>query len=150
MDASQEPSHFGHLKRIFSLPKAAHLKRWLKNKELIMIDKYEKDLHDHADCDCNDENCECESDIITLDMEDGTQKDFQVLEVIEFEGSQYIALAEVDSNEYDILRMEVDGDTVELAVIDDEDLFVKVSQKFDELFGAEEDEEDTEDEEDKA
>ncbi|HNZ06173.1 MAG TPA: DUF1292 domain-containing protein [Candidatus Cloacimonadota bacterium] len=106
-----------------------------------MSDKDEKDLHDHAECDCGDENCECENDIITLDMEDGTQKDFHVLEVIEYEGSQYIALAEVESNEYDILRMDVQGETVELAVIEDDELFEKVAQKFDEIFNAEADEE---------
>lgn len=107
-----------------------------------MFDKDEKHLQDCQDCDCHEgecdcENGECESDIITLDMEDGTQKDFHVLEVIEFEGSQYIALAEVDSNEYDILRMDVQGETVELAVIDDDELFEKVAQKFDEVFSTE-------------
>ncbi len=106
-----------------------------------MTDKDVKDLHDHEGCDCGDENCECENDIITLDMEDGTQKDFHVLEVIEFEGSQYIALAEVESNEYDILRMDVQGETVELAVIEDDDLFEKVAQKFDEVVNSESPEE---------
>jgi len=137
MDASQEPSHFGHLKRIFSLPKAAHLKRWLKNKELIMIDKDEKDLHDHADCDCNDENCECESDIITLDMEDGTQKDFTILNILEYNGSQYVALAEEDSEEYDILRFIEVEDSLELSIIEDDAEYNAVAEKFDDLFSSE-------------
>lgn len=116
-----------------------------------MTDKDEKDLQDCVDCDSHEGECDCgdegcHSDIITLDMEDGTQKDFHMLEVIEFEGSQYIALAEVDSNEYDILRMDVQGETVELAVIEDDELFERVAQKFDDLFNAEITEEDDEEE----
>lgn len=89
--------------------------------------------------DCNEEDCDCEHDhcddnIITLDMEDGSQRDFLVLDVIEYKAVSYVALAEVDSNEYDILRMDVQDDIVELAVIEDDELFNQVAAKFDEHF----------------
>ncbi len=93
------------------------------------------------DCDCHhdDEN------IITLDMEDGSKQDFVMLGVIEYEGKQYIALAEVDSDEYDILQMDVQEDTVELNVIDDDELFMKVADAFEEqLFMGDTDEEEEE------
>ena len=85
-----------------------------------------------APCDCDNEECNCNT--ITLDMEDGTQKDFIVLDVIEHEGKQYIALAEVDSMEYDIMSWEVDGENVELSVIEDDAEFNAVAAKFEELF----------------
>lgn len=96
--------------------------------------------------DCGDD-CNCEHDddnVITLDMEDGSKQDFLILGVIEFEGNQYIALAEVDSNEYDILQMDVQEETVELNVIDDDELFMRVADAFEEQLFAEEsgDEED--------
>lgn len=87
-----------------------------------------------APCDCDNEECNCNT--ITLDMEDGTQKDFIVLDVIEHEGKQYIALAEVDSMEYDIMSMAVVDDNVELSVIEDDDEFETVAALFDEHFSS--------------
>lgn len=90
--------------------------------------------HTH-DCDCQNGECECEhSNVITLDMEDGSQKDFEILHMLEFEGGQYIALAEPESNEYDILRIELEGDTADLIVIEDDALFDRVAQAFDDFF----------------
>jgi len=86
------------------------------------------------ECTCDDENCDCGCNTITLDMEDGSQKDFTILEIIEHEGRRYIALAEVDTNEYDIMGMDVTGETVELTFIQDDDEFNAVAAKFEELF----------------
>jgi uncharacterized protein YrzB (UPF0473 family) len=101
------------------------------------------DEHGHGtgECNCDDENCDCESNTITLDMEDGTQKDFTVLDILEHDGKKYIALAELDSSEYDILGMEVTDETVSLTVIEDDDEFDAVAAKFEELFSREEEEE---------
>lgn len=89
--------------------------------------------HDH---DCGDD-CDCESNTITLDMEDGTTKDFVVLNVLEHEGQQYVALAEEDSEEYDILRyVEVD-EQLELSIIEDDVEYNTVADMFDELFNGE-------------
>lgn len=98
---------------------------------------------DGHDCDCGDD---CECDTITLDMEDGTQKDFLVLDTLEYEGKNYIALAEVETMEYDILRMNVVGETVELNVIEDDAEFEAVAAKFDELFNLDDEEEEEEEE----
>ena len=87
-----------------------------------------------ADVPCDCENEDCDSNVITLDMEDGTQKDFLVLDIIEHEGKQYIALAEVDSMEYDIMSMAVIDENVELSVIEDDEEFNAVAAKFDEHF----------------
>lgn len=96
------------------------------------------------DCSCED-NCSSESDIITLDMEDGTQKDFQVLDILEHDGKQYVALSELDSLEYDILGMiEVDG-SYELTVIEDDAEYDAIAAKFDEHFASMEISEDSED-----
>lgn len=95
----------------------------------------------HDDCDCNDEDCDCTQDIITLDMEDGSTKDFLLLDILAYEGQQYIALAELDSNEYDILRIEEKDENVEMTVIEDDELFYKVAAEFDRLFSTEEEEE---------
>ena len=91
--------------------------------------------HDH-DCNCEDE-CDCGSNIITLDMEDGTQKDFAILNIIEHEGKNYVALAEVDSEEYDIMRFVEVDDSIELSIIEDDVEYNAVADKFDELFTAE-------------
>lgn len=90
------------------------------------------DCADHpGECDCTGEECNCNT--ITLDMEDGTQKDFIVLDILEHEGKQYIALAEIDSMEYDIMSMVIGEENVELSVIEDDAEFDAVAARFEEL-----------------
>ncbi len=111
---------------------------------------HEEQVHDH-DCDCGNGDCDCangDSNLITLDMEDGTQKDFLVLDILEHEGQKYIALAEVDSNEYDILAMTVVGENVEMNIIEDDDEFNAVAAKFEELFSGTGDDDDDDEEDD--
>ncbi|MDD4309310.1 MAG: DUF1292 domain-containing protein [Candidatus Cloacimonetes bacterium] len=100
--------------------------------------------HDH---DCGDEDCNCESNTITLDMEDGTQKDFNVLHILEHEGKQYIALAELDSDEYDILCFSEVDESVELTIIENDVEYNAVADLFDEVFSAEFDDTEDQDEE---
>ncbi len=99
-----------------------------------MTEKEKKNTDPKEQQGTTEENLENQENIITLDMEDGTQKDFLVLDVIEREGKQYIALAELDSNEYDILSMTVTDDTVELNVIEDDDEFNEIAADFEEHF----------------
>jgi len=106
--------------------------------ENIMTDKEKQacncgENHDH-DC---DDDCDCESNTITLDMEDGTQKDFTILNILEYNGSQYVALAEEDSEEYDILRFIEVEDSLELSIIEDDAEYNAVAEKFDDLFSSE-------------
>lgn len=49
------------------------------------------------------DNCTSEQNTITIEMEDGSIKDFIVLDVITHVGKQYMALAVNDSMEYDIM-----------------------------------------------
>lgn len=120
-----------------------------KAREIIMTDKEMKDQglhegHDH-DCECGDD-CDCGSNTILLDMEDGTQKEFTILDMVEVDGKKYIALSEVGSMEYDILEMTEDGDSVELNYIEDDKIYEDIAAEFEKLFaGAFEDEEETED-----
>ncbi len=92
---------------------------------------------------CHDAHCEGEEgtdNTITLEMDDGTVKDFIILDVLSHEGKQYIALAEVDSMEYDIMAYEVEDETVELSVIEDDDEFNAIAAKFEELFQTDDEE----------
>jgi hypothetical protein len=105
-----------------------------------MTDKKEQKIDTKNQQDNPDEIGSDQDNIITLDMEDGSQKDFLVLDVIERKGKQYIALAELDSNEYDILSMTITDDTVELNVIEDDEEFDAVAAEFEEHFSQMEEE----------
>ncbi|HOH97107.1 MAG TPA: DUF1292 domain-containing protein [Candidatus Cloacimonadota bacterium] len=100
--------------------------------------------HNH-DCNCEGEDCSCEdhcgdeANIITLDMEDGTQKDFEVLNIIEMDGANYIALAELGANEYDILRFVEVEENLELSIIEDDEEYQRAADRFNELFSSEDD-----------
>ena len=52
--------------------------------------------HTHEDMEDED------SRVITLEMEDGSEKDFIALDILEHEGESYIALSEVNSSDYDV------------------------------------------------
>lgn len=99
------------------------------------------ETHEH-DCTCDDENCDCNT--ITLELEDGTEKEFTVLEMIEHEGKSYMALTEGDSEEYDILRVEGDEEELELVIIEDDAEYNAVAEAFDAIFAEEDDEEEDE------
>lgn len=104
-----------------------------------MTDKEKNGCKCGEDCQDHDEHCDCENEegdnnTITIEMDDGSKKDFIVLDMLKHEGKQYIALAEVDSMEYDIMSWELDGDNVELSVIEDDAEYEAVGTKFQELF----------------
>jgi len=107
--------------------------------------------HEHQTADCGHDHdcgpdCECEHDheessTITLEMEDGTSKDFTILAMLEHKDKKYVALSEVGTMEYDILELEYSEEEAELSEIEDDDLFEEVAAKFDELFQEEDEEE---------
>ncbi len=100
-------------------------------------EKHDCDCGEHHDHDCGDDcNCEHENNLITLEMEDGTSKDFVVLDVLEHNGNHYVALAEENSEEYDILRFVEVDDNMELSIIEDDAEYNLVADKFDELFSS--------------
>ncbi|MCK9558243.1 MAG: DUF1292 domain-containing protein [Candidatus Cloacimonetes bacterium] len=102
----------------------------------------EEHVHDcnceGGDCNCDGGDCDCgnDADIITLDMEDGSKKDFMVLDILQEEGQNYIALSEVGAMEYDILRFEEQDDNLELSIIEDDDEYNRIAEIFNERFSS--------------
>jgi hypothetical protein len=71
--------------------------------------------------------------LITLEDENGQEVEFEFLDVIEFEGTEYIVLIEndEDADEVVILQIhQIDEDTEEYVSIDDEDTLNKVFELF--------------------
>ena len=79
-----------------------------------------------------------DGDIYTLTDETGKESEFELIGSCEFEGKTYLALVPVeeDSEEYVILRLELDETGEEtLVTIDGDDEFDRVADYFeDELF----------------
>ena len=75
--------------------------------------------------------------IMTLTMENGVEKDFEVLNILEHNGKQYAALSEPNSEEYDVIEIVATGnEELQIAVIVDDEEYETIASKFDELFAA--------------
>jgi uncharacterized protein YrzB (UPF0473 family) len=92
-------------------------------------------------CDNDHEQEEMETMILTLD--DDTELECGIIGVFEVEGKDYIALLPSEEENVLIYEYKETDDDVELGMIEDDDLFEKVSTAFNEIW----DEEDSEDEE---
>lgn len=86
------------------------------------------------------EEMQQEIDVYTLTDEEGNEKQFELIGEAEIDGKTYYALTELDddynqvSEEYVILRLEVeDGEDV-LVSIDDDEEFDRVADFFDDQF----------------
>ncbi|MBQ2875845.1 MAG: DUF1292 domain-containing protein [Clostridia bacterium] len=90
-----------------------------------------------ADNEKNFEEIE-ESPILTLsDEETGEEKDFILLASASFEGRYYYAIVpadDPDTDEYIILDVEEDGEDLILSPIEDDDLFDRVEDYFNDTF----------------
>ena len=74
--------------------------------------------------------------IVTLtDEETGEEQDFEVLATADIDGKRYMALEMVnnETEEYVILEATEDGDDVILETIEDDDVFEKVEDYFNDL-----------------
>ena len=81
--------------------------------------------------------------VITLQDEDGNDKDFEILDELEYKGCKYYALLpyydsveDLDSKDEDdteilLMRGVADGDDEVLETIEDDDLFDKLAAMFD-------------------
>lgn len=91
-----------------------------------------------------EEELESSIPVITLQDSDGENRDFEIVDELEYEGSKFYALLpyyenleELDSKDEDedteilIMRSTMEGDDEMLEVIEDEDLFDKVAAMFD-------------------
>lgn len=82
-----------------------------------------------------------ELNIITLTDEDGSDKDFEFLDLIDYEGKSYVILLPVEEDEDDddgmviILEVnEIDEETEEYLSVEDEDIINAVFEIFKERF----------------
>lgn len=90
--------------------------------------------HDH-DCNCQNGDCECEhSGIITLCADDGSTRDVHFLGVVEYEEDVFVAVAEPDSDIYEIFQLKQVGDESEFVEIEDDALFNTVAEMFEQSF----------------
>ena len=83
---------------------------------------------------------EYEAEIITLEDDLGNEKDFEFLDVVEYDGDEYIILLPVEEeeqNEVMILRIDsVDDENENYVGIDDEEILQKVFDIFKERYKA--------------
>ncbi len=80
---------------------------------------------------------EYEPEIITLEDNEGNEVEFELLDVVEYEGDEYIVLIENDEEAQDvvILKIEsVDDETENYVGIDDEELLANVFETFKEKY----------------
>ena len=78
-----------------------------------------------------------EDNVITLNDEDGNEVDFEFLDMIEYEGNNYVVLlpVEEDASEVVILQLESMSDEEESYIsVDDEDVLTAVFEIFKEKF----------------
>ena len=76
---------------------------------------------------------ENEAPLITLEDEEGNEIEFEFLDIVEYEGEEYIVLIANDENddEVGILKINpIDEDTEEYLSIEDEDLLDKLFDIF--------------------
>ncbi|MDO4829985.1 MAG: DUF1292 domain-containing protein [Clostridia bacterium] len=81
----------------------------------------------------NIEEFENEDALITLVDDEGNEVEFEFLDVVEYEGEEYIVLIEndEDADEVVILKINpIDDDTEEYTSIDDDDLLQKLFDIF--------------------
>ncbi|HOE91052.1 MAG TPA: DUF1292 domain-containing protein [Candidatus Cloacimonadota bacterium] len=93
-----------------------------------------------------DEIDEEEELTIELELEDGTILECMVLDTMEFEGQDFIALLPDGQNEYLVYGYKEHEDGIEIINVEDEELFTRVIDEFERKF-EEEDDEDFDDEE---
>lgn len=82
-------------------------------------------------------NTDMENNIVILEDENGVEIEFEVLDVYEFEGQTFFALAEVlpeEEEQDEVLIMTVEGDIdseeAELVMVEDEDLLQRAFDEF--------------------
>ena len=85
-----------------------------------------------------------EPEIITLEFEDNTKVDCEVMGIFDYEDKDYIALIPQDGSDdvYIYGYQEYDDGSFELEDIEDDELFAKVSAEFESIMRDEEDIED--------
>ena len=80
-------------------------------------------------------NIDDEAEFITLEFDDGTEVEAEIMGIFEVEGKEYIALIPDDDSDdvYLYGYKEVSDEEFELIDIEDDDEFNKVVEEFDKL-----------------
>ena len=91
-------------------------------------------------CGCHDhEHDEMEEmETMTLTLEDDTELECGIIGVFDVDDTEYIALLPEDDDTVLIYRYNENGEDIELALIEDDDEFERVSNAFNELWEEEE------------
>ena len=79
------------------------------------------------------EEMENQGTLITLEDEEGNEVEFEFLDIVEYEGEEYIVLIENDENADEVVILKInpiDEDTEEYLSIEDEDLLDKLFDIF--------------------
>ena len=89
------------------------------------------DARDDAEVDYEEED----EDFLTLEFDDGTEVECEILGVFECEGKEYIALIPDDGTDdaYIYGYLEVGDDEFDLIDIEDDDEFERVVEEFDKI-----------------
>jgi len=106
---------------------------YIINKEFQMSEKENNIPIPEEEHICDDE-CECDDNIITLETEDGTKKNFILLGTLENEGKIYLAIVEEGDNQYEILQVTNDDEELVLTEIGDDEEFTTIANMFDAQF----------------
>ena len=104
-------------------------------------------MSEHCNCEHDhDEACECDSNegVITLVDEEGIEHEFEIVDMLEEDGVQYLALIPMiddpeelleDPGELVVLKVVAQGTEEFLEAIEDEDEFNRISAVFMERLG---------------
>ncbi len=84
--------------------------------------------------------CTQEADFITLEFDNGTTEECEVLGIFEVEGKEYVALAANDDDVYLYAYHELSEDEFEFLDIEDDAEFEKVTAEFERIMEANEEE----------
>lgn len=92
-----------------------------------------------CDCGCTPEDED--TDVITLEFDDGESIECEIMGVFEFEGKEYIALIPIDGSDdvYIYGYKEIDEEEFELVDIVDDDEFNRVVEEFEKMSFTDED-----------
>ena len=86
-------------------------------------------------CGCNaHEHDDAILETMTLTLEDDTELECGVIGVFEVDGLEYIALLPENDDTVLIYEYKENGDDIELSLIEDDDVFEKVSNTFNEIW----------------
>ena len=102
--------------------------------------------HEHEGCSCGCGECGEQDGVITLVDEEGVEHEFEIIDMMEDNGNEYLALIPIIEDPYElledpgelvVLKIVAEGTEEFLEAIEDEDEFNRISAAFMERLGEE-------------